>query len=938
MQRCYGCMKEYGKDFNICPHCGYIADTVPESKYHLRPGTRLADKYVLGKVIGHGGFGITYIAWDSVIQKRVAVKEFFPNAFSTRSEGETAVSCYNRKSEEFLKEGIRKMLEEAKRLSSFSATDNVVDIFDFFEANNTAYIVMEYLDGKDLKKLLEENGGSLKPERAIEIIMPVLNALEDMHKEKVIHRDISPDNIFICGNGKVKLLDFGSARLAVDDSEKSLSVMVKRGYAPREQYASRSKQGPWTDVYAACATLYRMITGETPLESTERDEEQLKPFSTFGIKGYDSLENLIAQGLVVDYTERIQSVAELKNALEKILEGKKPVGIPKKKSKKAKKNIKIAVAVAASVAVVVGAAFAIKYFAGNKKPETETTTTTQPVTIAQAEAALSEAETTGIFAEYLKSKDFAKENPAVSAFVKAVDEKDLVYNGSDLKPESVLIFDSEPITVMPGSAKYEKHYFDVDGDGIKELFLSVNIRLTEGKDRETVALFDIDTENGNKVFKGAQWEKLSSTDDGYNHLKLMDGKTEDAYPAPFSFVEYNFNGSKVIDKEAPATEDYGKDCRKSYYNGSELVYLTSISISDCQLLGLAQPRFIKCDAQGKSIYMNTAESADYPVPEEIQRLTYEQACQEWDAIFSATQMYGYCDHKISEFPETPQKIKGDYVTADMVFSWYAPGCLLIEPTATEMSKTVSISHHKNSNDTQWVKLGTPVNAITSIALTEGITNIDAWTFEGYSNVKTVFIPEGVTEIGEYAFRGCSSLRNIVLPESLRVIGTSAFAYCESIESVALPEKLVEIGIEAFLSCTNLSEIYIPASVTEIGYDAFHLCRYLKKINVAGENKYYSSVDGILFSKDKTKLIRYPLGKSDSSYVIPEGVQVIANSAFKGTNLTEVSVPKTVTLVEDNAFDGCNSLRTVNYTRDHLLKKPEIRSNNDYFKNARTTFN
>lgn len=385
MQRCFGCMREFGKQYEVCPHCGYVVGTAPKIKSHLFCGTVLSGRYMLGKVLGHGGFGITYIAWDKKLNRPVAVKEFFPNALSTRSEGETHVSCYDDKASKFFRDGVRKMLDEGNRLSKFTNNENIVDVYDCFEENNTAYIVMEYLDGKDLKKYLEENGGRLAPEKAVEIIMPVLNALEDMHDEKLIHRDISPDNIFLCKKGGVKLLDFGSARLAVEDSDKSLSVMIKRGYAPKEQYASRSKQGPWTDVYAVCATLYKMITGALPTESIERDEEPLRRFSEFGIRDCNALEKAVFKGLEVDYADRFRSVSELREALNSSIgnvsvpapadSGKKqepskkadipPVQvkniIPEAPPKPKKKiNIKAIIAAVAAVAVVVGAVFAIK--------------------------------------------------------------------------------------------------------------------------------------------------------------------------------------------------------------------------------------------------------------------------------------------------------------------------------------------------------------------------------------------------------------------------------------------------------------------------------------------------------------------------------------------------------------------------------------------------
>lgn len=316
-------MKEYGKEFDVCPHCGYIAGTLPQNKSHLRGGTELCGRYMVGKVLGYGGFGITYIAWDQKLKRTVAIKEFFPNSLSTRSEGESSVSCYDSKALRFFNDGIKKMLDEGSRLSKFSGNENIVNVYDCFEENNTAYIVMEYLEGKDLKQYLAENGGKLSPEKAVEIILPVLNALEDMHKEKIIHRDIAPDNIFLCGNGKIKLLDFGSARLAVEDSEKSLSVMVKRGYAPKEQYASRSKQGPWTDVYAVCATLYKMITGSLPSESMERDIAPLESFSEFGINGFDELEKVIFKGLEPEISDRIRSVPELVKLLSASISSKK---------------------------------------------------------------------------------------------------------------------------------------------------------------------------------------------------------------------------------------------------------------------------------------------------------------------------------------------------------------------------------------------------------------------------------------------------------------------------------------------------------------------------------------------------------------------------------------------------------------------------------------
>lgn len=892
MQRCYGCMKEYGKDFDVCPHCGYVAGTEPESKSHLKPGTVLAGKYMLGRAIGHGGFGITYIAWEKVIQKTVAIKEFFPNAFSTRNEGETAVSCYNKKSEGFFKEGIRKMLDEAKRLSHFSSNENIVDIIEYFEENNTAYIVMEYLEGKDLKKYLEENGGKLEPKKAVEIILPVLNALEDMHKEKLIHRDISPDNIYLCDNGKVKLLDFGSARLAVDDSDKSLSVMVKRGYAPKEQYASRSKQGPWTDVYAVCATLYKMITGETPAESTERDETELKGFAEFGVTGFGALENLVFSGLADDYTERIQSVQELKTGLSRLLEGKRTSGVHKKKSKKEKKRIKTAVAAAAAVVVIAGAVLAVKFMPKKPEPVVEPETTTQATT--QAPAIGLDPETAkGIYEDFLGSEGFGKTYPVIKDFI----EHKIFYSTPSMlemfKPAEAEGWDLS-------SAEVSKEYYDVDSDGTNEMFLT--LKVNEGMDcRARAYLFDINAEN--TVFEGASWTLLSP-EYTYNKLSLMQDEAGAYY-----FAEFTCDESA---EENPITDgDFSKDCQKSYYNGENLVNEISLSVPDYLLRGDSKPAFRKCTEQDKSVYSyQSGVIAEYvPVksyPDYVELITYEEACEEWNKIFSAKRISGVCDNAAQSLVDARVKLKdsGNDMTGGLSWKLYENGCLIVE------GKGDMPHYGDDENPIPW-------------------GNYD-------EEIKYVIISEGITSIGAYAFSGCINLYKAIIPESVTEISDSAFDDCKSLESIDLPSGLIEISEKAFNGCSLLETVFIPKSVKRIDYNAFDECDNLQHIAVEEGNRYYCSDEyGVLFNYDFTELIRYPAGSLNESYTVSSNVKEIYFSAFWGCdnlkniviseglesipgeafcycdNLESVTIPSSVTKIGNNAFAAGNNIK-VNY--------------------------
>ena len=307
LKLCLGCMEKYGKQFEVCPHCGYVEGTAPKEAYHLAPGTILQDKYIVGRVVGYGGFGVTYIGYNMLLEQKVAIKEYLPGEFATRCSGESQVTIFSGESEEQFADGIVKYIEEARRLAKFKNTPGIVSIHDSFTANKTAYIVMEYLEGETLKEKLKREG-KLSVEDSLNIIMPVLSALKQVHKEGILHRDISPDNIFITNEGEVKLLDFGAARYATTTHSKSLSVIVKPGYAPQEQYRSRGDQGSWTDVYACAATLYKMITGVTPEDSMERgNKDTLVPPSKHGIKIDKNKENAIMNALNLKIEDRTQT-------------------------------------------------------------------------------------------------------------------------------------------------------------------------------------------------------------------------------------------------------------------------------------------------------------------------------------------------------------------------------------------------------------------------------------------------------------------------------------------------------------------------------------------------------------------------------------------------------------------------------------------------------
>lgn len=269
MIRCMGCMEEYDGAINVCPHCGFIAGSGAEEATQLAPGTKLGERFTIGKVIGYGGFGVTYIGWDQLLEQKVAIKEYLPSEFSTRMPGVSKVSVFNGDKSQQFRDGMTKFVEEARHLAKFQNEDGIVKVYDSFEMNDTAYIVMEYLEGETLAARLKREG-TIPEKEAVAMLQPVMESLNVVHGEGMLHRDIAPDNIFLTKDGEVKLIDFGASRYATTSHSRSLTVIIKPGYSPEEQYRSRGDQGPYTDVYALGATLYKMITGKTPPDAMER--------------------------------------------------------------------------------------------------------------------------------------------------------------------------------------------------------------------------------------------------------------------------------------------------------------------------------------------------------------------------------------------------------------------------------------------------------------------------------------------------------------------------------------------------------------------------------------------------------------------------------------------------------------------------------------------
>ncbi|MBO5486300.1 MAG: serine/threonine protein kinase [Eubacterium sp.] len=311
MNVCIGCMHPIGEE-EECPYCHLrIRDYKPIPRC-LLPGTTLAERYILGKVLGEGSFGITYLAWDFVLEVPVAIKEYFPVDFVNRDviRG-TDPNVYAEDNAEYQKK-LEQFIQEARYLTRFSSQEGIVSVRDFFYANQTAYMVMEYVDGGSVKNHVQSEG-KMKGKEVLTLMKPVLTALAKVHRTGLLHRDISPDNLLFHEDGKLVLVDFGAARVQDVVSMKSMTVLFKRGFSPEEQYRPHGCQGEWSDIYSICATMYYMLTGAIPVDAIERMAgEQLPSLADMSeVELPLKVKSAIMKGLSLKAEKRYRNVEQL---------------------------------------------------------------------------------------------------------------------------------------------------------------------------------------------------------------------------------------------------------------------------------------------------------------------------------------------------------------------------------------------------------------------------------------------------------------------------------------------------------------------------------------------------------------------------------------------------------------------------------------------------
>jgi formylglycine-generating enzyme required for sulfatase activity len=311
---CFAAPRSRGR----CPRCGFDTDA-PRPPTALAPGTLLHGQFSVGRVLGRpGGFGITYLAFDLQLETTVAIKEYLPRDLATRATDGATILAQSSEDGELFRYGLAQFLTEARTLAKLDHP-NIVRVRHFFEANASAYLVMDYYRGTTLADYLDTlPGGRMGEGKALALMLPVLDGLRAVHAKNFLHRDIKPANIYLAqtdsGGVCPILLDFGAARQAMGERSRSMSVVLTEGYAPFEQYHRKGHQGPWTDVYGAAAVLYRMLTGEVPPEANGRmADDELRPAADFGVSR--RVSDVLTRALALKAENRVPTVSDLQALL-----------------------------------------------------------------------------------------------------------------------------------------------------------------------------------------------------------------------------------------------------------------------------------------------------------------------------------------------------------------------------------------------------------------------------------------------------------------------------------------------------------------------------------------------------------------------------------------------------------------------------------------------
>lgn len=953
MKRCISCMEDMSSlSGSVCPHCGF--DNANEAgiqpPYAMKTNTIIHGRYLVGKVLGQGGFGITYIGFDLVLNIKVAIKEYFPMGMATReqSRSNTLLWSPTQVNTKQRQDGYENFLKEARKTAKIDSIPSIVRVRDTFLENETAYIIMDFVEGVTLKDKLAQSG-PMPVSECIRFLKPMMEGLAQVHKMGIIHRDISPDNIIVQPDGNLKLLDLGAAKDMTSGQGQS-QLVTKKGFSPLEQYTEAGQIGPWTDVYALCATIYYCITGKMIPSALDRMGNDGVTFPA-GMKESipPHIEAALKAGLAIEAKNRLQSVNDL---LERLNGAKEEPAVrtdSKKDMKKAKGGVgkKLLIGGAAAVVVLI---LLVAIGGGGSDSDSEETAKLDS-------EASTEAETESVQAE---SK--------LSVVQLGTTNANMVNYGGSASFEGeyeYFIAGDNALYVCPYDTEYQAFYPNDDAEKVCDFAGYITLSDTDvyfaATLTETEAICRMDKDGSNveqlysatdgRYFRYLQYVKLSNQKEYlyfmleneaggyYSTLYRCDLETKETETViDGNLYWYNLYGDGIYYTEEAkdgdaylwlmkaglaGEEPQELDTEKSFSTGfiaEDTLYLTSLrdeAILVCDLDGTQKSGyegFYNLDID----FTNNIGYGDgwlYYTGAEDQNLHRVRANGTGDSVFveghTAIQ-FGYGKGGIWFIEEKPTEKAHQYQNQMYYVSRDGSELLAVgEPKNTWVLTTALATDFQieESEDGSGIVITGYSGPLTSFSIPD---TIDGKTVVGIgesafqeSSVEEVGLPEGVKTIGVYAFYKCGNLTFVGLPEGLERIEGAAFGLCTKLKEIDLPDSLTYIGKLTFAAC-SFSEIHIPAKLDDIGGGAFAVPG-LMEFTVSDDNPAFLAYEGALYMiyDEKILLIAYPSGCSGSLEIL-DGTVGIYNYAFAYcSGLTEVIMPESVVIIGEDAFFETN---------------------------------
>ena len=755
--RCMNCMRKRTDSGGACPYCGFDPGKYKPPEQTLPPGTTLNHgKYIIGRVLGRGGFGVTYVALDTTLDLRVAVKECIPRNCAWRNDSGASVQWGLSVPEQEMM--LESFVKEARKMAKIDQIPGVVRVREYFYDNETAYIVMDYVDGETLREYLKRKG-PLNAEACFRVLAPAMDSLAQAHKRGLIHRDISPNNIMIETNGeRVWVLDLGAAkdlgtRISAPNVSADTRIVGTPDYTPLEQYSPDGKIGPWTDVYAMSSTFFRCMTGQKLPPSTSRALKDDAPELLRTIRG--PVGAVLEKGLAQNPEERYQSMSELRDALEK----------------------------------------AIDDTAQAQEHEDKTEVLVNPPPQAERTETLPQSGT---------PKAITETPPRKKRMLAPIL---LLCIALALVPLGIMLTRSKSVTPGNESQTLEdtavSESADTSESNSEEIVLSgecgdnVSWTLYKNIGRLTISgtgdMTDYEDSFSGQVAPWADYKNSIS------YVEILDGVTKIG-----NYAFYQFYALQVVEIPDGLTEiGYAAFCE--CYSLAKVVIPDSVTKIDTYAF-LACSRLTNVEIPesvteiGDSAFGSCSSLTNIAIPNGVTTIsggTFGE-CSALTSVLipdSVTEIgdgaFSKCTNLISvTIPDSVTKI-GSRLFQD---------CTAL----TEINIPSGVTQIDSSTFAGCISL-------SNVTIPGNVLEIRFSAFDSCINLKQVTISEGVTVILDFAFGGCTSLESVTLPNSMYRIGEFAFVGCTGLTNVTIPDSVAAIEEGAFQGCTNLKSVSVSAN-------------------------------------------------------------------------------------------------------------------------------